>query len=60
MPRSTCTEFRWTNGRGQDMLGVEYLPPGAPKASLLWHHGVCEHSGRYTPGAYGSRQPSST
>ncbi len=48
---ATCTEFRWTNGRGQDMLGVEYLPSGTPKASLLWHHGVCEHSGRYTPGA---------
>ncbi|GBF98423.1 alpha beta-hydrolase [Raphidocelis subcapitata] len=51
MARATCTEFCWTNGRGQDMLGVEYLPAGGkpPAASLLWLHGICEHSGRYAP-----------
>lgn len=48
-PAPVCTEFRWTNGRGQEMLGVEYAPPGPPAGALLWHHGVCEHSGRYTP-----------
>lgn len=50
MAKPVCTEFRWKNGRGQDLLGAEYMPTGgAPKASLLWHHGICEHSGRYTP-----------
>ncbi|KAI8469469.1 MAG: Alpha/Beta hydrolase protein [Monoraphidium minutum] len=49
MPRAVCTEFRWTNGRGQDMHGAEFLPEGGAAAALLWHHGICEHSGRYTP-----------
>ena len=44
-----ATEFAWTNGRGQAMLGVEYLPHGPAQGALLWHHGVCEHSGRYGP-----------
>lgn len=52
MASARATEFRWTNGRGQELLGVEHLPPGgaaAAKAALVWHHGVCEHSGRYAP-----------
>jgi hypothetical protein len=50
MARAVCTEFRWRNGRNQDMQGVEFIPAGGAKAALLWHHGICEHSGRYTPG----------
>ncbi|KIZ04797.1 alpha/beta fold family hydrolase [Monoraphidium neglectum] len=49
MARAVCTEFRWRNGRNQDMQGVEFIPAGGAKAALLWHHGICEHSGRYTP-----------
>lgn len=52
MARAVCTEFRWQNGRGQNMYGVEFLPAGgatAARGALLWHHGICEHSGRYAP-----------
>uniref|UniRef100_A0A383WFB9 Serine aminopeptidase S33 domain-containing protein n=1 Tax=Tetradesmus obliquus TaxID=3088 RepID=A0A383WFB9_TETOB len=43
------TEFTFVNGREQSLVGTEFLPDSAPWATLIWHHGVCEHSGRYTP-----------
>eukprot|EP00882_Tetradesmus_deserticola_P005694 GHRQ01005995.1.p1 GENE.GHRQ01005995.1~~GHRQ01005995.1.p1 ORF type:complete len:263 (+),score=86.57 GHRQ01005995.1:298-1086(+) len=43
------TEFTLGNGRQQSLVGTEFLPGSSPWATLLWHHGVCEHSGRYAP-----------
>lgn len=45
-------EFEFQNRRGQNLLGVEFLPETEQQqwATLIWHHGVCEHSGRYIPG----------
>lgn len=46
------TEFSFENDRGHKLLGAEFVPDSAQQqwATLIWHHGVCEHSGRYTPG----------
>lgn len=38
------------NGRGQRLHCVHYLPPGTPKALLIFHHGYGEHTGRYDYG----------
>lgn len=48
-----CTTFDFVCDReGQKLVATEYLPDhGAPSAYLVWHHGVAEHSGRYTAGA---------
>eukprot|EP00878_Enallax_costatus_P028579 GHUV01030877.1.p1 GENE.GHUV01030877.1~~GHUV01030877.1.p1 ORF type:complete len:232 (+),score=35.41 GHUV01030877.1:594-1289(+) len=45
------TDFTFQNTRGQELLGVEFLPDSSQQqwATLIWHHGICEHSGRYTP-----------
>jgi hypothetical protein len=43
--------FEFTNARNHKLHATAYLPDGAPKAILIWHHGVAEHSGRYMPGA---------
>ena len=45
--------FEFENARGQKLHATEYLPDhGEPSAYLVWHHGVCEHSGRYVPGEF--------
>ena len=45
-------EFQFQNSRGQQLHGVEFLPDQQPIATLIWHHGICEHIGRYTPGKH--------
>lgn len=44
--------FVFENNRGQKLHGVEYVPADSSKqwATLIWHHGVCEHKERYCPG----------
>jgi hypothetical protein len=42
--------FEFVNSRQQKLAGVEVLPD-APVATLIFHHGVGEHTGRYLPGA---------
>jgi len=44
--------FVFENDRGQKLHGVEYVPTDSSKqwATLIWHHGVCEHKERYCAG----------
>lgn len=41
--------FEFVNNRQQKLVGLEVLPD-APVATLIFHHGVGEHTGRYLPG----------
>lgn len=43
--------FEFENDRGLKLHGVEYLPDSRQQwATLIWHHGVCEHKERYCAG----------
>jgi alpha-beta hydrolase superfamily lysophospholipase len=43
-------KFSFKNARGFELQAVSYQPDTAPKALLIWHHGLAEHSARYSPG----------